>query len=68
MTTDPTHQHGAFTSPVSAMGELIVTGLEKSYRGRTVVQDAGLTVHNGEAVGLLGSNGAGKTIIFYMIT
>ncbi|MFZ4787676.1 MAG: LPS export ABC transporter ATP-binding protein [Beijerinckiaceae bacterium] len=68
MTTDPTHQHGAFTSPVSAMGELIVTGLEKSYRGRTVVQDAGLTVRNGEAVGLLGPNGAGKTTIFYMIT
>ena len=24
------------------MGRLFVTGLEKSYRGRTVVQDAGL--------------------------
>jgi lipopolysaccharide export system ATP-binding protein len=49
-------------------GELAVAGLKKSYRGRTVVNDAGLNVRNGEAVGLLGPNGAGKTTIFYMIT
>jgi lipopolysaccharide export system ATP-binding protein len=48
-------------------GILAVKGLEKSYRGRTVVRDAGLQVRNGEAVGLLGPNGAGKTTIFYMI-
>jgi lipopolysaccharide export system ATP-binding protein len=45
-----------------------VKGLQKSYGGRTVVQDAGLSVRAGEAVGLLGPNGAGKTTIFYMIT
>ncbi len=50
------------------VGVLSVTGLRKSYRGRTVVNDAGLNVRNGEAVGLLGPNGAGKTTIFYMIT
>lgn len=49
-------------------GVLLVRGLAKSYRGRAVVQDAGLTVRQGEAVGLLGPNGAGKTTIFYMIT
>jgi lipopolysaccharide export system ATP-binding protein len=49
-------------------GILAVNGLQKSYRGRTVVHDAALNVHNGEAVGLLGPNGAGKTTIFYMIT
>ncbi|WP_457089703.1 LPS export ABC transporter ATP-binding protein [Microvirga sp. P5_D2] len=49
-------------------GVLAVKGLQKSYRGRTVVQDAGLNVRAGEAVGLLGPNGAGKTTIFYMIT
>ncbi len=49
-------------------GVLSVIGLRKSYRGRTVVNDAGLNVRNGEAVGLLGPNGAGKTTIFYMIT
>ncbi|MGV6875180.1 LPS export ABC transporter ATP-binding protein [Pseudochelatococcus sp. B33] len=49
-------------------GVLAVDGLQKSYRGRTVVQGAGLHVRKGEAVGLLGPNGAGKTTIFYMIT
>jgi lipopolysaccharide export system ATP-binding protein len=49
-------------------GVLAVRGLQKSYRGRTVVHDAALHVRNGEAVGLLGPNGAGKTTIFYMIT
>jgi lipopolysaccharide export system ATP-binding protein len=51
-----------------AAGILTVNGLAKSYRGRQVVQDAGLYVRRGEAVGLLGPNGAGKTTIFYMIT
>ncbi len=51
-----------------APGYLAVSGLEKSYRGRTVVSDASLHVRQGEAVGLLGPNGAGKTTIFYMIT
>ncbi|WP_188910994.1 LPS export ABC transporter ATP-binding protein [Salinarimonas ramus] len=49
-------------------GVLAVKGLQKSYRGRMVVNDAALAVRNGEAVGLLGPNGAGKTTIFYMIT
>jgi lipopolysaccharide export system ATP-binding protein len=49
-------------------GILAVEGLRKSYRARTVVNEAGLYVRSGEAVGLLGPNGAGKTTIFYMIT
>ena len=60
-----------FSSSVGATegeGMLAASGLQKSYRGRTVVHDASLTVRNGEAVGLLGPNGAGKTTIFYMIT
>jgi lipopolysaccharide export system ATP-binding protein len=57
-----------FAIGLGGPGELAVDGLQKSYRGRTVVADAGLNVRNGEAVGLLGPNGAGKTTIFYMIT
>ena len=57
-------REAAFGGP----GILAVKGLQKSYRGRTVVQDAALNVRAGEAVGLLGPNGAGKTTIFYMIT
>jgi lipopolysaccharide export system ATP-binding protein len=60
------------TVPVAAAiggpGVLAVSGLRKSYGGRTVVSEASLFVRQGEAVGLLGPNGAGKTTIFYMIT
>ena len=56
------------TATFGGPGTLAVKGLQKSYRGRTVVHDAALNVRAGEAVGLLGPNGAGKTTIFYMIT
>lgn len=46
---------------------LKVEGVQKSYRGRKVVDDVDLTVRRGEIVGLLGPNGAGKTTTFYMI-
>ena len=49
-------------------GWLVAGGLAKAYRGRLVVHNASLAVARGEAVGLLGANGAGKTTIFYMIT
>jgi lipopolysaccharide export system ATP-binding protein len=42
-------------------------GLEKSYRGRKVVQGVTLEVAPGEVVGLLGPNGAGKTTSFNMV-
>jgi lipopolysaccharide export system ATP-binding protein len=43
-------------------------GLQKSFKGRRVVDGVSLNVRKGEAVGLLGPNGAGKTTAFYMIT
>lgn len=46
---------------------LVVSGLQKRYGARQVVQDVSLTVRSGEVVGLLGPNGAGKTTSFYMI-
>lgn len=49
------------------MSELIVEGLRKKYKSRTVVQDISLSLKSGEVVGLLGPNGAGKTTSFYMI-
>ncbi|HDZ20757.1 MAG TPA: LPS export ABC transporter ATP-binding protein [Phycisphaerae bacterium] len=42
-------------------------GLVKRYSGRTVVDNVSLTVNQGEIVGLLGRNGAGKTTAFRMI-
>jgi lipopolysaccharide export system ATP-binding protein len=60
--SNPTHQ------PRSREGVLLVSGIQKSYKGRKVVENVNLGVRRGEAVGLLGPNGAGKTTSFYMIT
>ncbi|MFL4972448.1 MAG: LPS export ABC transporter ATP-binding protein [Microvirga sp.] len=64
----PKAQRPGAEAPFGGPGILAVRGLQKSYRGRTVVEGAELHVRNGEAVGLLGPNGAGKTTIFYMVT
>lgn len=47
--------------------KLSAQGLEKSYKGRTVVRGVSLEVDAGQVIGLLGANGAGKTTTFYMV-
>ncbi len=42
-------------------------GLNKSYKGRKVVDEVALEIGEGEVVGLLGPNGAGKTTTFYIL-
>jgi len=49
------------------MARVIVENLQKSYKGRTVVNDVSFYLDQGEVVGLLGPNGAGKTTTFYMV-
>jgi lipopolysaccharide export system ATP-binding protein len=61
-------QPSRLVADAGGRGWLVARQLAKSYGGRSVVHDASLAVARGEAVGLLGSNGAGKTTIFYMIT
>src|SRR6202162_5673097 len=51
----------------SLMRKLETREISKSYRGRKVVDDVSVSVDQGEVVGLLGANGAGKTTSFYMI-
>ena len=46
---------------------LNITGLEKRFKQRKVVQGVSLSIKSGEIIGLLGPNGAGKTTCFYMI-
>jgi lipopolysaccharide export system ATP-binding protein len=48
-------------------GIIHTSALQKSYKGRTVVNNISVTVKQGEIVGLLGPNGAGKTTTFYMV-
>ncbi len=49
------------------MTKLSANSLAKIYSGRKVVTDVSFEVNSGEIVGLLGSNGAGKTTSFYMV-
>ncbi|CCQ10386.1 Lipopolysaccharide ABC transporter, ATP-binding protein LptB [Pseudoalteromonas luteoviolacea B = ATCC 29581] len=49
------------------MSTLKAEFLAKSYKGRQVVKNVGLSIEAGSIVGLLGPNGAGKTTTFYMI-
>jgi lipopolysaccharide export system ATP-binding protein len=54
--------------PARGADMLSAFALQKSFKGRRVVDGVSLNVRKGEAVGLLGPNGAGKTTAFYMIT
>ena len=49
------------------MLRLQAADLSKAYRGRKVVDEVSLDIHQGEVVGLLGPNGAGKTTTFYIL-
>lgn len=46
---------------------LQIRNLRKSYRKKVVIRDVTLDLARGEAVGLLGPNGSGKTTTFYAI-
>src|ERR1700687_1792872 len=49
------------------MLKLQAVELDKTYRGRKVVDGVELEIRQGEVVGLLGPNGAGKTTTFYIL-
>ena len=43
---------------------LIVQGIGKAYKNKTILYDVDLELHKGEVVALLGPNGAGKNYMF----
>jgi lipopolysaccharide export system ATP-binding protein len=57
----------SFDSSDPSASALVATNLQKSYGRRRVVDGVSIHVEQGEVVGLLGANGAGKTTSFYMI-
>ena len=46
---------------------LTLTGITKSFGGRTLFEDVSLQVNRGDRIGLVGPNGAGKTTLFTLI-
>src|SRR5262249_12649016 len=53
---------------VSKDSGLVVKNLGNQYAKRPAVRNGSISLQRGEAVALLGANGAGKTTCFYMIT
>lgn len=47
---------------------LEISGLSKSFHGLQAVNDVSFTVREGSITGIIGSNGAGKTTVFNMIS
>jgi branched-chain amino acid transport system ATP-binding protein len=47
---------------------LVVEGLEKSFGGVVAARDINVKMHEGEVVGVIGANGAGKTTFVNMVT
>ena len=46
---------------------LTISGVEKSFSGRTLFKDVALQVNRGDRIGLVGPNGAGKSTLFSLI-
>ena len=56
------------TTQLSNIPILEVHGFTKHFGGITAVDDVFFTLHEGETLGLIGGNGAGKTTIFDLIS
>lgn len=50
------------------MPVISLRGVEKSYHGRALFTDVDLDVHEGSAVGVLGENGSGKSVLLKIMT
>jgi zinc/manganese transport system ATP-binding protein len=58
--------HAAITDPVGET-TLAVEGITVRLSGRTILDNVGFTIGQGEFTGLIGANGAGKTTLFRVI-
>ena len=60
--------HSAAAAPATATPSYRLAGLTKSYPGLTAVEDVDLTVRRGEIHGIIGRNGAGKSVLMSLIS
>src|SRR5213075_3096268 len=51
----------------TALSMLSISGISKSFGGRTLFADASLQVNRQDRIGLVGPNGAGKSTLFSLI-
>ncbi|MBK7185295.1 MAG: ATP-binding cassette domain-containing protein [Ignavibacteria bacterium] len=49
------------------MTSFSLTGVRKSYNGRTVLRDIAVSGTSGDVVGILGANGSGKSTLMRII-
>ena len=49
------------------MAELVLEGIEKRYKGKTVLRGASMTAEAGGCVGVLGRNGSGKSTLLNIL-
>jgi ABC-type branched-subunit amino acid transport system ATPase component/branched-subunit amino acid ABC-type transport system permease component len=73
--TPPVRKDGAVVASLGSGKKVVTTGtplitkgLSVTLGGRTIVDDVSLEVRSGEVVGLIGTNGAGKTTIVNAIS
>ena len=44
-----------------------VKNVSKSFGGKAILQDVSLSIEQGTAVGLVGANGSGKSVLFKIL-
>lgn len=60
--------HSAAAAPATATPSYRLAGLTKTYPGLTAVADVDLSVRRGEIHGIIGRNGAGKSVLMSLIS
>ena len=63
----PTHPSARPAAPTADSGEVLLSGVTKSFGAMTAVSDLDLEVRSGEFLSMLGPSGSGKTTVLRMI-
>ena len=50
------------------MEQIKLSQVKKSYKNKVLYQNVNLSIHKGDSIALVGSNGSGKSVLFKLIT